>query len=174
MAATIPNWLLGRHVTAVQAWVQTINESTGALDDVATPTASNFSDLVLTTGSHASGTIVFTTGVLDEIRLVGEKTTDNINSVNRQFAHHVPLQSGYTLSVSEVMRSSVAGCLLANIWFGGTSNYIRFTFGRGGNHWEFICIMTGYNETIVRGKNVANATLVSVDNGGGTYTVGDR
>lgn len=170
----VPNWLLGRHVTAVQAWVQTINESTGVFADVATPTLADIADIVTTTGSHAAATIVFGVGLLDEIRLVGEKTTENINSVNRTIANHVALQVGFSLTVSEIMRTAVNGNLLANIWLAGTSQYVRFTFGRGGNHWEHIFLLTQYDEPLGRGKNVATATLVSVDNGGATYTVGDR
>jgi hypothetical protein len=34
--------------------------------------------------------------------------------------------------------------------------------------------MTGYSETIQRGKNVAMMTLTSVDNGAVTYTAADR
>jgi hypothetical protein len=170
----IPNWLLGRHVTAVQAHVQTLNESTGALADVTTPTANDLANVVLTTGSHSSGTIAFTTGLLNDIRLVSDKESDNIASVNMTTAHHVGIKVGYTITCSEVLRSTAAACLLANIWHNGTSRYIRFDYARGGNKWRDWYLMVSYSETTVRGKNVGTMTLQSVDNGGGTYTAADR
>jgi hypothetical protein len=169
----IPNWLLGRHVTAVQVAVQTLNESTGALANAGV-SAVDVSNIVLTTGSHSSGTIAFTNGLLNEIRLSSDRSVENINPVNRTFAHYVPILQGYDITVSEVMRSGVALCLLANVWFGGDTNYILFSFARGGNKWAGYFIMTGYSETIQRGKNVAMMTLTSVDNGAVTYTAADR
>lgn len=149
-------WLLGRHVTSVLIHVQTYDSATGALAPAAV-TASTQSQLVVTTG------------VLDEIRLTSTRETENISPANSQKSHAVPIKSGFNLQVSEVMRSSVAGCLLANIWFAGPTNYVSFTFTRAGRSWLGYFLMASYNETIVRGKNVARMTLVSVDNGAATY-----
>lgn len=150
-------WLLGRHVTSVLVHVQTYNNATGALADAAV-TAGNVSQLVVTTG------------VVDEIRLDATRETENISPSNSQRSHAVPIKTGFSLQLSEVMRSSVAGCLLANVWFAGPTNYVRFAFARAGKTWAGYFLMTSYDETIVRGKNVARMSLVFVDNGLPTYT----
>jgi hypothetical protein len=93
------------------------------------------------------------------------RETENISPANSQKSHAVTIKQGYTLNVSEVMRSSVAGCLLANIWFAGPTNYVRFAFARAGLTWQGYFLMTSYDETIQRGKNVARMTLAFVDNG---------
>lgn len=150
-------WLLGRHVASVLVHVQTYDNTTGALAD-ATSSASTVSQLVVTTG------------VVDEIRLGATRETENISPANSQRSHAVPIKTGFTLQLSEVMRSSVAGCLLANVWFAGPTNYVRFAFVRAGKTWAGYFLMTSYDETIQRGKNIARMTLAFVDNGLPTYT----
>ena len=165
-------WLLGRHVTAVQLQVQTLNESTGALADAVG--ATQVADLVVSTGSHSAGTILFTTGLLDSIRLSSDKTTENIASVDRKFANHIPLRIGYQASVAEILRQGANNCRLAQIYHNGSSKIVKLTYARGGNRWIDYFLITGYTETLQRGKNIGTMTLMSVDNGGGTYTANDR
>ena len=169
----LPNWLLGRHVTAVRIQVQTLNESTGALASAGSGSA-NRADIVVTTGSHALGTLAFTTGVLNEMRIVSDKESDNISPVNRQIAHAVPVKVGYDITISEVLRSGANLQLCANVWFGGATNYVLLTAAYGGNRWEIYALMTGYNETAQRGKNVGILTMTSVDNGAIAYTANEQ
>lgn len=170
----MPNWLLGRHVTAVKVHLQTVNETTGALADASAGT-NTLADIVLTTGSLSGGSIAFSQGLLDEIRWMGEADTENISPVNSRVAHHHRTTGGYTIAVTEILRQGSATCLLANLWLNGATAIGRFVFARGGNKWEDYFIMTSYDETLRKGKNVGVMTLASVDNGAAVaYTAADR
>lgn len=171
---TIPNWLVGRHATAVQARIQTYDASTGTLADSGggSPTINDLANVVLTTGAFPA--ITFTTGLLNRIRLMGRANTVNVSSVQRDRAHHIPTTRGYSLEVEEVLRRGADQGLLANLWFRGVSVYVHLTFARGGNKWDDYFLMTGYRHNQVRGKTVGVMTLTSVDAGGMTYTAADR
>jgi hypothetical protein len=170
---SIPSWLLGRHVTAVRARVQTVDVS-GTLTPSGAPGTNDQADVVLTTGSSSAQTIAFTNGFLNSIRLVGRKSTDNISPTNRDKANYVPLRVGYTITVEEVLRTGADNCLLANLWFRGATRYVQFDFALGGNKWSDVYLMTSYTEALQGGKNTGVMTLMSVDAGGGTYSAADR
>lgn len=152
-------WLLGRHITTLTARVQTLNENTGALADAggASPGITDLANLTLA-------------GVIDEVRLMMNRETDNISPVNSTSSHHVPIKVGFGLVLTEVLRTAVGASLLLNIYTSGVTNFVVITFTRGLNTWSGTFLMTGYDETIQRGKNVARVTVSPVDNGAVSYT----
>jgi hypothetical protein len=146
-------WLLGRQVTTLTARVQTLNESTGALANAGggSPGITDLSDLTAA-------------GVIDEVRLIANRETDNISPVNSSSAHHVPIKVGFSMVLTEILRTAANATLLLNIYTSGVTNYVVITFTRGAHTWSGTFLMTAYDETIQRGKNVARLTVSSVDN----------
>lgn len=168
----IPNWLVGRHITAVQAQVFTVNEATGGLTSAGSgPTA--LANLVTSTGTLATG-LTFTVGVLNSIRLVATKEKDNISPTNRPIEDNRPTVIGYTIEVEEILRQGSGAWLLGNLWFVGVSKYVELKYARGGNLWDDLYLMTAYDFDVVEGKNVARAMFESVDAGILSYTAADR
>lgn len=169
--ALILNPLLGRHIT--KCWLQqhTVNESTGALTSAG---AGGLIKLVTTTGSLAGNDLGLTIGIVDSIQLMSDKDVDNISSAQRALANHVALKTGYTMVISENLHSGADVQLLAGLFFPVSSKYAEVTFGRGGNRWVIMFLMTDYVEDIQRGKNVGVLTLRSVAVGGIGYTANEQ
>jgi hypothetical protein len=182
--AAVPLWMLGKHVTAVQAVLQTVDPVTGALANAGTfggisPTA----DFIASSGSSTANppTIVFSAGLVDSISLRGRKQEEEISSVNETHANHVPIYVGYSLVVVEILRQAAAKSLWANLWTASDpsqnlSRIVAITFARAGNKWSGYLRMARYPEIIRRGKNVARMELVSIDPGQPNlvYSAGDR
>jgi hypothetical protein len=168
----LPNWLLGRHLSAVQAQVQTINEATGALVSAGSG-SSALANVVTSTGT-VSTPLTFSAGYLNSIRLTSQKDSDNISPTHRPYEDNRPTVVGYAIECEEILRQGSGNWLLANLWFNGASKYVQFTYARGGNRWQDFYLMTAFEFDVVEGKNVARMTLESVDAGGGTYTAADR
>ena len=149
--ATIPLWMIGKHVTACTAKLCTVDSSG-----------------VLTAGTGLDAADLVSTGVIDEFELNASRTTENIAAITQVTAHHVRIARRDSVSISEIMRTGQNACLLANLWYSstsGASDIVQFIFTRGGSTWTFYGVMLSYSESVVRGKNVARMTLGPVDIG---------
>jgi hypothetical protein len=153
---TIPLWMLGSGTGAVVLTVLSLNTTTGALDD----------------GTPGNNDLATLTGLLDGLQIMPRKNTQNLSPLNRTNAHHYPITIGYDIVLSEIMgyghltvSTSYTKCFLGNAWFAGRSAYVRVVATRQGRSFSMLGIMTAYEETLVRGKNVARLTVQMIDSG---------
>jgi hypothetical protein len=151
--ATIPDWLLGRHLTAVTITPQT--EGAGGV-----LTAVTASSAVLTT-------------TIDSIRLAQNPVTSNISAVNNQRANNVIEEDDGSLVVTQILRkgdtSATPTNLLGVLAMGW--DYFSATFTRGGRTWTGIYVRGPYTDGVAsKGKNVAEMTFLQADAGTSTLT----
>jgi hypothetical protein len=161
--ATIPLWLVGRHVTSVTARWQTVSAAG-----------------VLGNGTSAVETL---TGVVDQIQYSGERTTEMINSLTSIRENEVTIESDDSVILTEIMRNNDAAAapqynILAKLWTNvDSADHILFNFtrggtglsgGPGGNSYLMYGVMTSYRESIRKGKNVAQLTIQMIDIGNAT------
>ncbi len=169
--ALIPPWMLGRHVTTLIAQVQTV-AGDGTLADAGG--ATNVASLATSTGVLGTN-LVFTQGLIDEVEFSSQKLTENISAVHRPRANMVAFSIRYQFTLTEIMRFGANNALLAGIWNNGSSDIVKFTFARARNVWTTYAVMTSYNESFQRGKNVARLSCSMVEaNAAATYAAGDR
>jgi hypothetical protein len=137
----IPNWLVGRHVTACTLTPQT--NTAGTLADT-TPVATMF-------------------GHVDEIDIDGTKTTENIKPMNTIRRNMVTIDVGTQMTVTEILKSSGTN-LLPQAW-NGSPEYFKLLVTRGAQGHTFYALMTSCREQLRHGKSVAVATFEMVDTG---------
>ena len=173
--------MLGKHVTAMQAVLQTVAPATGLLAD--STRGQDSIGLVASTGSSTADppTIATTAGLVDEIDLRVRKVEENISAVTETHANHVVIALDYELIVTEILRQGANNCLWANLWTAvdatqDLSRIVRVTFARAGNRWTGFLLMQSYPELLRRGKTVGRMRLQMVDPGQANlaYSVGDR
>lgn len=157
---TIPLWMLGSGTGAVVLTVLALNATTGALDDASSPGPNDVATL---------------TGLLDGIELIPRRVTENITPINRVNAHHYEILKAFDVALMEIMGyghtaapSAHSHCLLGNAWFAGRSAYVRVAATRQSRTFTMLGVMTDYDETLVRGKNVARLTIKHIDAGTAT------
>lgn len=160
--ATIPLWLLGRHVTSVTARWQVVS-AVGVLGN----------------GASAVETL---TGVADSIQYNGSRTTEMINSLTSTRENEVVIEADDSFVITEIMRNKDDASysltapqynILAKLWANADSaDYVLFTLtrggtgvsgGPGGNSYTFYAVMSAYSEAIRKGKNVAQMTIQVID-----------
>lgn len=142
--ATIPLWLVGRHITAVVVTPQVAN-SAGVLSDAALG-AQSF------------------TALIDGIQYSGSVTTQEISAITSPRLNHVPIEQDDTMVVSEIMRSAAGSVLATACWTAaGNPDWALFAFSRGGNSISMYGLMTRVEEGVTRGKCVARLTIRMVD-----------
>jgi len=165
---SVPLWLLGRHCTVVSAALQKVDPTTGAL--MAAGGTGDTATLAAGSGSLAAGTFAFSVGVVDGIEYNGAKTTEQISSISDTHSNYVPIAFRDGFSLTELLRTTAGSSLLASLWAGGSgatnsSRIVFLTFERGGKKWDGYFLMTGYSESIRRGRSTGRMTLEMVDPG---------
>jgi len=136
MAATIPLWAIGKHITSVLLTPQTVNSTTGALSDT-TPTAQFF-------------------GHTRSINLVVRYNHEELSAQNRPYDNMVPISQGTRLRLQEMEKSNANSNLAAAQAFGAT--YWKYTLIRGGNTFVGFGVLGQY-EMDSPGKGGVNATF---------------
>jgi hypothetical protein len=167
--AAVPPWLIGKHVTTVTAQLQSVSPVDGTLGNLGTGSP-EIATLAAGTGKLSLGTFAFTTGLVDAIEYNGAKTTENIAAINETHANAVPIARRDSFTLTEILRTGAGNSLLAALWTAGTSDtnasrIVGLTFNRGAKGWSGYFLMTGYTESIRRGKSTARMTLEMVDPG---------
>lgn len=159
VVGTIPLWMLGSGTGAVVLTVLSLNTTTGALDD----------------GTPGNNDLATLTGLLDGIELVPRRVVENITPINRVNAHHYPILAAFDIVLMEIMgyghltaTTSYSKCFLGNAWFAGRSAYVKLAATRQSRTWTALGVMTDYDETLVRGKNVARLMIKHIDAGTAT------
>jgi hypothetical protein len=150
--AQIPIFLIGKNVTSVVATVQTV-ASNGTLAD------SSGADIA----TLANGTSII--GLVDSVDVQASRTTENISGMQQTHAHYVKIARRDSVSLTEILRTGSANCLLANIWTSATSRYVKIALTRGGNSWTGYFLLNSYSESIRRGKITGTLTCTMVDPG---------
>ena len=140
----IPNWLIGKHVTAFTITPQTVGTA-GALSD---------------------GTSQSLVGQLDEIQYSYNAQAEEINALDSTRENNVIITKGNGLRLTEILKK-IGTNVLASA--SNISDVQKVIFTRGAQSTTLYGLVTGYNETIRRGKSVADVILSPIDAGTGTY-----
>ena len=151
--ATIPTWLLGRHLTAVVVTPQT--EGTGGV-----LTAVTASSAVLTT-------------CVDAIRLALNPVVSNVNAVNDTRANNVIEEDDASLVVTEILKKNDTSATPTNLLAvqALAYDYFNLTFTRGGRTWGGYFCRGAYSDGVTaKGKNVAEMTFHQVNVGTASLT----
>lgn len=162
--ATIPTWLIGKYVSNLIVTPQTVTAA-GLLGD------GSALSLIASTGTPPSAS--FTAGLVDEVELETTNTTENVSAINRTRAHHVVLTTGYSMVISEILRTTVNDSLLASAWFAASGGFgiVKLDFRRARLKYLLYAVMTSYTESIQRGKNVGRLVCSPLDVGASTVTL---
>ena len=167
--ATIPNFLVGRHVTALSITVQSVAGATGVLSDTAV-----VANLITSTGALHTN-LAHTVELSGDIEYNPRRSTEQINGITRNRAHHVRLQHGGDMTLTEILRRGNDVCRLAACWFEGSSRFCRVVLARGQQKFTVYMKMSSYRESYQKGQNVGVMTLKFIDaNTPPTYTTADR
>jgi hypothetical protein len=138
---TIAPWLTGKNISVCSIEPLTYDSTTGTLT------------------STSAQSIV---GFIDELSVSGQQSTETVAPITSGYETEVATELNFSVTLSEVLRTTATGSFLAIAWQTG-DEYARVIIARGGNTWTFIGLMTGYNESIRKGKCVAKLSLASVD-----------
>jgi len=145
--AAVPQWLTGRFVSSVTV----------------TPL-----DFEAATGNLIAGTVAIQTltGLVDEIDVNGEETTENIVALTSTRDNEVPIEDNTSISLTEILRSGAGNSLLAKCWAtAGAGDYAQVSIVRDQNTWTFVGVMQSYSESLRKGKSVARMNFVMADIG---------
>jgi hypothetical protein len=151
--ATVPTWLLGRHLTAVTIIPQTVGAG-GVL------TAVTASSAVLTT-------------CVENIRISLNPVNSNINAVNDTRANNVVEEDDASLVVTEILKHSDSSATPTNFLavMAMGYDYYQASFTRGGRSWAGYFCRGPYNDGVVaKGKNTADFTMLQANVGTSSLT----
>jgi hypothetical protein len=148
--ATLPLWLTGTGSGPVVITPQSVNAGTGVMTDT-TPVATM-------------------TGMIDNISVRSRKTTEEISPMDSLPENLVPIKTGTTVEVTEILKKAGTN-LLAQAYY-GSNDYFKVAVPRGAQSFLFYGLLSDYTETLVRGKNVGVATFsnASIGSANPTYT----
>jgi len=157
--ASIPTWLLGKHLTSVVLTPQAV-AADGTLSD---------------SGSNTAQTV---TARVRRIRLNSSVMTEDIRPVNSVRANNVVTGFDHTITLSVLMRPkstspAVVSSPLASLAYAASDNEIvKCTFTRGTSAWSGYFTVADYTEGVESfGANESELTLRQVDDGTGVaYT----
>ena len=144
--AKIPTWLLGRHITTI-----TLTPLTVAADGTLTP-----------------GTAASLSGYIDGVELTGQKTTENIQSIDNIRANYVVTEIETSVTLTEILKTNDTSGTPTNIL--ASAYYSAFdlalvTLARGGRSYTFYSLMSSYAENINKGKSTGKMDCKMVDPG---------
>ena len=159
----VPVWLLGRHLSLCTLEI-----------GLASPA-----------GDIGFGTPGVLTGLIDQVTVTPQFTTENIVPVTSFRENAVAVEQADTMELVEIMRArkSVAPAadfdpnFLGKAWSFAQlattpSEYARVIINFGGMSWSAIGLMADYNEQPRKGKTVARLLLEEIDpidSDGGTF-----
>lgn len=149
MAATIPLWALGRHVTSILLVPQQVNTSTGGLTDT-TPTRQFF-------------------GHLENIELNTQFALENISSMDRAYENMVPIEQGASLTLTEIEKSAGTNLAAAAAF---QATYWKYTLARGAQTFVGYGVLESYQLTGAKARVNAQFVLRPIDTGTEVMTYG--
>ncbi|MCW3053294.1 MAG: hypothetical protein JWN14_2464 [Chthonomonadales bacterium] len=151
----VPNWLLGRNVTAITAAGVTI-DAAGAV----------------TVSSSSSGNPQSLSGSIDGIEVTQQNTTENIQSIDRRSANYVITESETSITLTEILKGNDSSGTPKNVLaaLGNGYDYAQITLSRGGRAWTFVCVISSYVESINKGKSTGKLEVKQIDTGSGNPT----
>ena len=146
----LPNWLLGRNVTALTVAGVTV-DGTGTTTTTAS-SASNPQNLA---------------GYIDGIELSSQNTTENIASIDQRRANYVITESETSVTLTEILKNNDSAGAPRNILAAAYYNYDQalFTMTRGSRTFSFLGVMASYAENINKGKSTGKLEIKMVDPG---------
>jgi hypothetical protein len=151
--ATIPLWLLGRHLTAVTLIPQTVNATTGVL---------------------SAGTTQTLTVVTKSITIRREPQSEDIRPVNSSVVNNVNHSDDSTLDLTILLRQGVGAIARNQIEDAiAASDYFQANFTSGAKAWSgYFTRGTSTDGVTNYGANEASITLRQIDVGSAnpTYT----
>jgi len=121
--ATIPLWALGKHISTISLWLQSVNTTSGVLADIGTAGTSFF--------GHSS-----------EISLDNTVNMENISTMDRPYAHNVVVETDTTLKITENEKSAGTN-LAASLAF--TGSYVRYVVTRGAQSFTGYGVLGDYS-----------------------------
>ena len=165
MAVNIPHFMVGRHVSAVTIWPQTI-DADGTLADIVTG-GSPFKPVESAGTLHvpppSGSAFSFITCVCETVGLTKRRLDTNLSSMASTRAHHVRLAYGWGFTATEILRSGlVAQSFLTQLWNSYAGSVCRIRFGRSRDTWQLYALLTGYEEGGGKGKYGDTVTFSSV------------
>lgn len=132
--AQFPNWLLGRHCSAV----------------ITPLTADTSGNLFTTPASSLVGT-------LESIEIELSVTDENISPMDVRGAHHVIVEDDYSIVLTEILKQGQANILAA---FAVAYDFAFLSVTRGIQVYNFYAVRGNYGEgPLVKGKNTARLNL---------------
>jgi len=138
----VPNWCLGRHLTAVTLTPQAVD----------------------TSGNLTAGTARTITGQAKSIKIKPITKHEDIRPVNSVRANHVITGYDTTVEIELIIAQGATGNALTEIWT--TYDYVNVSFTRGGKTWAGYFVIGELEDGIAeQGKNVATLALHQVDIG---------
>lgn len=139
--ASVPVWLLGRHLTACSLTPQTV-----ASDGVLTP-----------------GTTKTLTAKINRVKLRGQPVLDNVSPVNATKANNVIVEDDFVLELEVLLVSNGENPLAAAVT---SADYFTGTFTRGGQAWSCTVVRGEFDDGVEnKGKNTSSLMLHCADIG---------
>lgn len=133
--ATIPNWLLGRHLTSVTLTGQSVDAS----------------------GNMSAGTAQPMTTLIENIEFGVDPALVQVNAVNDTVANYMLPLDDYTITITEIIRANATPVLLL---FAANYAVGYFVFTRGSNTFAMYCIRGAFADGVKDpGKNTVSLTL---------------
>lgn len=147
MSNTLPNWLKGKHLTAVTA--------NGCSVDAAG---------VITDGTDRS-----LAGYIDAVMFDSSPSLEMIQSVDRTVAHYENIYEDFTMTLVEILRIKQGSATPFLPTIAAGFNIIKFVFTRGGQTYTMYGQRGDYKDGVQGfGKNSCSLTIRPVDIGTGT------
>jgi hypothetical protein len=140
----MPLWAIGKHVSAISIWLQTVNTTTGVLADASTAGTSFF--------GHSS-----------EISLDTNVSMENISAMDRPWVHNVVTETDTTLKITELEKSAGTN-LAASLAFSGS--YVRYVVTRGAQSFTGFGVLGDYSmNSSGKGSVKGDLTIRQIDIG---------
>lgn len=148
--AVLPNWLLGRNVTAI-----TVAGVTVAVDGTTT------------TSTASTSNPQNLAGYIDGIELNSQNTTENIQSIDQRRANYVITESETSFTLTEILKGNDSVGTPRNILAACYYSYDQalFTMSRGGRTYAFLGVLSSYAESINKGKSTGKLEIKMIDPG---------
>jgi len=147
VASPIPQWVIGKKVTAFSLTPQTVGTG-GALTD---------------------GTAASLVGLWDEVDVELETETEEISAADALRHNTVILKDLWRIRMVEILSTTTGNNKLAGAWTGATNEIFKMILTRGPNTWTLYVARTGYTENVRKGRTVGIFTGAIVDAGAAGY-----
>lgn len=139
--ASVPVWLIGKHVTACQIFCGVTVAANGTITD-------------------GSGTTIY--GHLADVNIESQNELENISEMAQRRQNFVIIESGTTFVLTELLKSNGTNILASA---GYVSDYVKITLTRGGQSFTFYGVIESYSESLVKGSGRGVMRVRMVDSG---------